>query len=90
MRDRDFFSHSNPDGEEPFDRMSDAGISYAGAAENIASGYASAEAVLNGWLNSSGHRANIENGSYTHHGIGYVEEGNYWTHVFATDPSVSD
>lgn len=90
MRDRDFFSHTNPDGDDPFDRMDAAGISHRGAAENIASGYTTGEAVLNGWLNSDGHRRNIENGNYTHHGIGYVEDGNYWTHVFATDPSVSD
>ena len=90
MRDRGFFSHTNPDGDDPFDRMDAAGISYRGAAENIASGYATGEAVLNGWLNSDGHRQNIESGNYTHHGIGYVEDGNYWTHVFATDPSVSD
>ena len=79
---RDFFSHTNPDGESPFDRMSRAGISYSLAGENIAWGYPTGEAVLEGWLGSSGHRANIENCSFTEHGVGL--EGTHWTHVFRT------
>lgn len=86
MHDRNFFSHDNPDGLSPFDRMKNAGISYSSAAENIAQGYSTADAVLTGWLNSSGHKTNIENCNYTHHGIGHVTDGNYWTHVFAKDP----
>jgi uncharacterized protein YkwD len=77
---RDFFSHTNPDGDSPFDRLRDAGVSYSAAAENIAYGYPTAEAVLTGWLGSSGHRANIENCSLTEHGVGL--EGSHWTHVF--------
>jgi len=88
MRDRNFFSHDNPDGEDPFDRMRAAGISFQRAGENIASGYRTGQAVLDGWLASEGHRTNIETAAYTHHGLGYVEEGHYWTHVFATIPSV--
>ena len=88
MRDRDYFAHDNPDGESPFDRMRAAGISYQGAGENIARGYTTGQSVLNGWLGSTGHRENIENSAYTHHGLRYVEDGNYWTHVFATNPSV--
>jgi len=80
MVDRDFFAHTNPDGDSPFDRLHDAGVSYSGAAENIAYGYHSAEAVLAGWLGSPGHRANIENCSLTQHGVGL--ENSYWTHVF--------
>ena len=82
MRDRDFFAHDNPDGDSPFDRLDAAGVSYATAGENIALGYQTPEAVVQGWLDSSGHRANIERASFTHHGIGYVEDGHYWTHVF--------
>ena len=67
--------------------MTAAGISYQAAAENIAQGYSTGQAVLNGWLGSTGHRENIENGNYTHHGVGYVEDGHYWTHVFARNPS---
>jgi len=79
---RDFFSHTNPDGDSPFDRMSDAGISFSLAAENIAWGYPSGDAVLQGWLGSSGHRANIENCSLTQHGVGLT--GTHWTHLFRT------
>lgn len=79
---RDFFSHTNPDGASPWDRLRDAGISFRSAAENIAWGYMSAEAVLSGWLGSSGHRANIENCGLTHHGVGLADW--HWTHVFVT------
>jgi uncharacterized protein YkwD len=79
---RDFFSHTNPDGDSPWDRLGDAGISFSLAAENIAWGYPSGEAVLNGWLGSSGHRANIENCALTHHGVGLADW--HWTHVFVT------
>ena len=80
MVERDFFDHTNPDGKSPFDRLHDAGIEYSGAAENIAWGYPSAETVLDGWLNSSGHRANIENCSMTEHGVGLQQSR--WTHLF--------
>jgi uncharacterized protein YkwD len=80
MVDRGFFSHTNPDGELPWDRLDAAGISYTAAGENIAYGYSTGSAVLAAWLNSSGHRANIENATFTHHGVGKV--GTYWTHVF--------
>lgn len=79
---RDFFSHTNPDGDSPWDRLGQAGISFKLAAENIAWGYTSGEAVLNGWLGSPGHRANIENCALTHHGVGL--SGWHWTHVFVT------
>ena len=79
---RDFFSHTNPDGDSPWDRLGDAGISFTLAAENIAWGYTSGEAVLNGWLGSPGHRANIENCALTHHGVGLADW--HWTHVFVT------
>ena len=79
---RDFFSHTNPDGDSPWDRLSDAGISFSLAAENIAWGYTSAEAVLSGWLGSPGHRANIENCALTHHGVGLADW--HWTHLFVT------
>ena len=80
MVDRQFFSHTNPDGESPFDRLAEAGIAYTAAGENIAYGYSTASSVLAAWLGSSGHRANIEYAGYTHHGVGLV--GTYWTHVF--------
>jgi uncharacterized protein YkwD len=81
---RGFFSHTNPDGLSPFDRLNAAGVDFTAAGENIAYGYPSASAVLSAWLGSSGHRANIENGNYTHHGVGL--EGTHWTHVFIRRP----
>lgn len=80
MTARDFFSHTNPDGASPFDRLANAGIAYSSAAENIAFGYATAEMVLAAWIESPGHRANIENCSLTEHGVGL--DGTYWTHLF--------
>lgn len=77
---RSYFAHDDPDGNSPFDRLQAAGISYRGAAENIAYGYPTASAVLDGWLNSPGHRSNIENCSLSEHGVGL--EGTHWTHLF--------
>ena len=86
MRDRDFFSHTNPDGESPFDRMDAAGVSWSGmAGENIAWGTGSGDQAFDMWINSAGHRANIENCSYTHHGVGLVE--GRWTHLFLQNPT---
>lgn len=78
---RGFFDHENPDGRDPFERLDAAGVAWTLAGENIAAGYATAPAVLQGWLASPGHRANIENCLYTHHGVGLA--GTVWTHVFA-------
>ena len=69
--------------EELLELMKSQGIQYRAAGENIAMGYATPEAVVNAWMNSSGHRANILNSSYTRIGVGYVESGNYWTQHFA-------
>jgi uncharacterized protein YkwD len=80
MIDRGFFSHTNPDGESPWDRLHAAGITYTNAGENIAYGYSTGTSVLNAWLNSPGHKANIEYAAFTHHGVGKV--GSHWTHVF--------
>ena len=86
MRDRDFFSHTNPDGESPFDRMDAAGVEWNGmAGENIAYGTGSGSQAFNMWINSAGHRANIENCSFTHHGVGLVDSR--WTHLFLQNPA---
>jgi uncharacterized protein YkwD len=82
MVERDFFAHTNPDGDSPFDRMTEAGLSFSTAAENIAYGYGTPEAVLQAWLDSPGHRANIENCALTEHGVGLNQT--YWTHLFRT------
>jgi len=82
MLDNNYFSHTSPTYGTPFEMMKAFGITYNSAGENIAYGYATPEAVVNGWMNSSGHRANILSESYTQIGVGYVANGNYWTQMF--------
>ena len=82
MKDNKYFSHTSPVYGSPYQMMKNFGISYRSAGENIAKGYATPQAVVNAWMNSSGHRANILNASYTHIGVGYVAGGNYWTQMF--------
>jgi uncharacterized YkwD family protein len=82
MHDNNYFSHTSPTYGSPFDMMKSFGISYRAAGENIAMGYATPEAVMNGWMNSPGHRANILNPSFTQIGVGYVASGHYWTQEF--------
>lgn len=84
MKDNNYFSHTSPVYGSPFQMIKDFGISFRSAGENIAKGYATPQAVVNAWMNSSGHRANILNASYTHIGVGYVSSGNYWTQMFIT------
>ena len=83
MRDKGYFDHNSPTYGTPFQLMKSQGVAYRTAGENIAMGYATPAAVVNAWMNSSGHRANILNASYTRIGIGYVAGGNYWTQHFA-------
>ncbi|RLL46793.1 SCP-like extracellular protein [Oceanobacillus piezotolerans] len=77
-----YFSHESPTYGSPFDMMAGFGVTYRSAGENIAMGQRSAEQVVDDWMNSEGHRANIMNGGYTHIGVGYIEDGNYWTQMF--------
>lgn len=69
MVNRNFFSHYNPEGQSPFDRMNQAGIKYSYAGENLAIN-TSPEAAETAFMNSSGHRANILNPNYTEVGLG--------------------
>lgn len=62
--------------------MKSFGISYRTAGENIAKGQRTPKEVVNAWMNSQGHRANILNSSFTKIGVGYVKDGNYWTQMF--------
>ena len=82
MKDNNYFSHTSPVYGTPFQMIKNFGISYRSAGENIARGQATPQAVVNAWMNSSGHRANILNSSYTKIGVGYVENGRYWTQMF--------
>ena len=96
MCDRGFFSHVNPEGENPTarGRAGHAGSytfdpicpsPYRGIGENIAMGQRSPEEVMNAWMNSPGHRANILNGGYTHIGVGICSGcSKHWTQTFGT------
>jgi len=82
MHDKNYFSHTSPTYGSPFDMMKHFGISYTAAGENIAKGQKSAAQVVQAWMNSEGHRANIMSTKYTHIGVGYVADGNYWSQMF--------
>ena len=85
MAKKGYFSHTSPTYGSAFDMMKKYGVSYRTAGENIAKGQKTPEAVMNGWMNSSGHRANILSSAYTHIGVGYAKDskGNtYWVQIF--------
>ena len=82
MHDKNYFSHTSPTYGTPFTMIKNFGISYKTAGENIAMGQKTPQQVMDSWMNSSGHRANILNASYTQIGVGYVASGNYWTQMF--------
>jgi uncharacterized YkwD family protein/spore coat assembly protein SafA len=85
MDAKGYFSHQSPTYGSPFDMIKRFGISYSSAGENIAAGQRSASEVMNAWMNSSGHRANIMNSSYTQLGVGYHLGGNgkcFWVQLF--------
>ncbi len=82
MRDNKYFSHTSPTYGTPFQMMKNFGITYRSAGENIARGQTTPQKVVDAWMNSSGHRANILNSSYTHIGVGYAQNGHYWTQMF--------
>lgn len=75
MADRDFFDHCDLDTkDDPFDRMENAGYLWTSAAENIAAGYSTPEDVMDAWMASPGHRANILSTGYREIGVGYFEQ----------------
>jgi uncharacterized YkwD family protein len=85
LRDKNYFDHQSPTYGSPFDMMRQFGISYTSAGENIAKGQRTPDEVMNGWMNSPGHRANIMNTNYTEIGVGYVTDSNgtgYWVQEF--------
>ncbi|MFF0741941.1 CAP domain-containing protein [Streptomyces sp. NPDC004111] len=83
MAARGFFDHTDPDGATPWDRAAKVGIKNLGG-ENIARGQADAQAVMDAWMKSEGHRANILNCDYTTLGVGVhmAEGGPWWTQDF--------
>lgn len=79
------FSHTRPSGASFSSALSESGVSYLRAGENIASGQKSASEVVKAWMNSPGHRANILNSSYSRIGSASVNiDGTlYWVQLFA-------
>lgn len=79
------YSHTRPDGTSCFTAFREAGIDYSSAGENIAAGYSTPESVVEGWMNSTAHRANILHPNFSTMGVGYAEGsgyGSYWVQVF--------
>ncbi|MFI0960511.1 sigma-70 family RNA polymerase sigma factor [Streptomyces sp. NPDC021080] len=86
MAARDFFDHVNPDGADPGERITAAGYHWSTYGENIAMGQQTPGAVMDSWMNSPGHRANILNCSFKNIGVG-VHKGSggpWWTQDFGT------
>ncbi|MFJ1969793.1 CAP domain-containing protein [Streptomyces sp. NPDC087903] len=82
---RAFYSHTSPDGAEPWDRAAAAGCTRRTIGENIACGQRSPAEVVEGWMDSPGHRANILKPDFTHIGVGFAgggSAGTYWTQLF--------
>ena len=82
MVENRYFSHTSPTYGSPFQMMKDFGLRYRTAGENIAFGQRTPQEVMNAWMNSDGHRANILNPSFTQIGVGYAANGRYWTQMF--------
>ena len=79
------FSHTRPNGSKFSTALTEQGVTFKGAGENIAWGQKSPEAVMQAWMNSEGHRANILNARFTKIGVGYYQNArgtNYWTQLF--------
>lgn len=82
---RAFYSHTSPEGRQPWDRAASAGSTRRTIGENIACGQRSPAEVVDGWMNSPGHRANILKPDFTHIGVGFAgggPKGTYWTQLF--------
>jgi len=84
MDKNNYFSHQSPTYGSPFDMLRSFGIPFTAAAENIAYGQPTAQVVVNTWMNSAGHRANILNRNFTEIGVGYSNSRGtpYWTQMF--------
>ncbi|NJR64590.1 MAG: CAP domain-containing protein [Leptolyngbyaceae cyanobacterium CRU_2_3] len=91
MATQDFFAHQGLDGSQPWDRMTAGGYKWFRSAENIAAGQLTPEEVVQGWIDSPGHRANLLDSRVKEIGVGYfflsndlgkVNYKTYWTQEF--------
>lgn len=74
---RDYWSHTNPDGKQPWQFISDSGYTFSAAGENLAYGFDSSSATVSGWMNSPSHRANVLNTNYQEVGFGIANSSNF-------------
>lgn len=81
MSQHGYLAHTSPNGSTMVSRLKENGVSYSAAGENIARGYTTALAVVQGWMNSPGHRANILSPKY--HKVGISRVNNYWVQDFS-------
>jgi uncharacterized protein YkwD len=94
MAEQNYFDHTSLDLRTPGTRISQAGYAWSSYGENIAAGYPTPAAVVEGWMNSSGHRANILSSAFCDLGVGYAYSGEstygaYWTQDFGRQQGVS-
>jgi len=83
MSDNNYFAHQSPTYGSAADMLTQNGIRYSAWGENIAAGQRTPEEVVNAWMNSPGHRANILGSQFTKIGVGYVNGSRpYWTQMF--------
>lgn len=84
MAANNYFDHTSPTYGTPFDMLKQFGVSYRSAGENIAAGQSTPEKVMQDWMSSAGHRANILSASYTELGVGVAvgPRGTYWVQLF--------
>ncbi|TXC93122.1 LysM peptidoglycan-binding domain-containing protein [Metabacillus litoralis] len=80
MINSNYFSHTSPNYGSPFDMLKTFGISYTNAGENIAKGQKTPQEVMNAWMNSSGHRANILKPEFDAIGVGFYHGA--WVQMF--------
>lgn len=93
MAQQDYFDHTGKNGSKPWDRAKVVGYEARAMGENIAAGQRTPEAVVQAWIDSPGHRANLLNASYTELGVGYfyltpdtgsVNYNSYWAQLFGS------
>ena len=89
MANQNYFDHTGKDGSQPWDRMTTAGYAWRAAAENIAAGQPDLTTVMDGWVKSPGHCANLMSTTYTEIGMGKATNSGsdyriYWTQDFGT------
>ncbi len=84
MATNGYFDHNSPTYGSPFAMLTDFGVSYRSAGENIAKGQQSAQAVMTAWMNSSGHKENILSENFTQLGVGYSANNGspVWVQMF--------